>query len=87
MKHIFTSGGGRLQEIEGPMTPKCTPTLGVALMRESWIFKTLVEKVNKHQIGPSEYHQKDFEVYMPKCPCIVKMHELWSKEESRIKFE
>jgi hypothetical protein len=44
----FTSGGGGVQEIEGPMTPKCSPILGVALVQDSWIFKFLVEKENKH---------------------------------------
>ncbi len=30
------------------MTPKCTPILGVALVRELWMFRALVEKANKH---------------------------------------
>jgi hypothetical protein len=34
------------------MIPKCTPTLGVTLVRELQMFKALVEEENKHQIGP-----------------------------------
>ncbi len=41
---------GRVQEIES-MTPKCTPTLGITLMWESWIIKALVEEAKKHQLG------------------------------------
>jgi hypothetical protein len=36
---------------DSAMISKCTPTLGVAFMWEFWIFKALVEKVNKNQIG------------------------------------
>jgi len=54
VKHTFTNGG----ECKGwsLMTPKCTPTLGVALMRELQMFITLVVMVNKHQIGLPGYH-------------------------------
>jgi hypothetical protein len=54
VKHTLTNGG----ECKGwsPMTPKCTPTLEVALVRELWMFRTLVGKLNKHQIGPPRYH-------------------------------
>jgi hypothetical protein len=50
MKHTLTSGGEckRLN----PMTPKCTPTLGIELVWEFQMFKALVEKENKHQMGP-----------------------------------
>jgi len=34
------------------MTPMCIPTLGIALVWESQMFRTLIEKTNKHQIGP-----------------------------------
>jgi hypothetical protein len=44
------------------------------------MFKALVEKVNKHQIGPLGYHWKGLEVQMFKFPshCAFrpKMHEL-----------
>jgi hypothetical protein len=40
---------GKVQEME-PMTPKCTPILGIAFVWEFQMFKTLVEKENKHQI-------------------------------------
>jgi hypothetical protein len=44
VKHIFTNGG----DCKGwsPMTPKCTPTLGIAFLWELWMFKTLVGKAN-----------------------------------------
>jgi hypothetical protein len=44
------------------MILKCTPILGVALVRESQMFKALVEKLNKHQIGPLGYNWKGLEV-------------------------
>jgi hypothetical protein len=34
------------------MTPKCTPTLGIAVMQELQMFKAMVGKEKKHQIGP-----------------------------------
>ncbi len=45
VKHTFTNGG----KCKGwsPMTPKCTPTLGVALVRELWMFKTLIGEAKK----------------------------------------
>jgi len=45
-----------------PMTPKCIPILGVALAWESPMFKALVEKKNKHQIGPPKCHWKGLEI-------------------------
>jgi hypothetical protein len=50
VKHTLTNGG----ECKGwsPMTPKCIPTLGVAFVQELQMFKALVGKANKHQIGP-----------------------------------
>jgi hypothetical protein len=50
------------------MTPKCTLTLGVAFVQELQMFKTLVGKVNKHQIRPLGHHWKGFEVSMLKVP-------------------
>ncbi len=80
---------GRVQRMK-PMTPKCTPTFGVALVRESWMFIALVRKVNKHQIGTLGYHWKVLEVWMPQVPshCSFRydMHELWSKEGMGIKL-
>jgi hypothetical protein len=45
VKCTFTNGG----ECKGwsPMTPKCIPTLGVALVQESKMFKALVGKEKK----------------------------------------
>ncbi len=39
-----------------PMTPNYTPTLGIALIWESQMFKTLVGKGKKHQIRHLEDH-------------------------------
>ncbi len=54
VKHILTNGG----ECKGwsPMIPKCTATLGVALVWELWMFRALVRKAKQHQIGPPGYH-------------------------------
>jgi hypothetical protein len=38
------------------MIPKCTPTLGVTLVQELRMFRALVEKEKKHQIGSLGYH-------------------------------
>jgi len=38
------------------MTLKCTPTLGVAFVWELQMFKTLVGKEKRHQIGPPWHH-------------------------------
>jgi len=43
------------------MIPKCIPTLGVALMWELQMFRTLVGKAKKHHIGPLGYHWKGLE--------------------------
>jgi len=56
------------------MTPKHIPTLEVALVRKSQMFRALVEKENKHQIGLLIYHWKDFEVHMLKFLHIVHLH-------------
>jgi hypothetical protein len=44
------------------------------------MFKTLVEKEKKYQIGPLGYHGKGLELQMPKVPSNYsfrsKMHEL-----------
>jgi len=54
VKHTFTNGG----ECKGwnLMTPKCTPTLGIALVQELQMFSALVRKANKHQIEPLRHH-------------------------------
>jgi hypothetical protein len=50
VKHTFTNGG----ECKGwsPMIPKRTPIFGVAPVWELQMFRALVGKANKHQIGP-----------------------------------
>ncbi len=42
----------------------------IALVRQSQIFKSLIEKANKDQFGLQKYHWKYFKVYL-KCPYIV----------------
>jgi hypothetical protein len=89
VKHTFTNGGKCKRW--SPMIPKCNShTLGITLMQEYWMFRTLVAKQKKNQIGPPWYHYKSLEVYMPKvlshCSFRLKMHELWSKEWLGIKL-
>jgi hypothetical protein len=66
VKHNFTSGGEckRLSL----MTPKCTPTLGITFMQESQMFKALVERENKRQMGLG-YHWNFL-----KCKCLKCFH-------------
>jgi hypothetical protein len=54
VKHTLKNGG----KCKGwnPMIPKCAPTLGVAFVQELRMFRTLVGKINKHQIGPLGQH-------------------------------
>jgi len=53
-KHTLTNEG----ECKGwnPMILKCLPTLGVALVWELPMFRALVGRANKHQIGPLGDH-------------------------------
>jgi hypothetical protein len=53
------------------MIIKCTPTLGVTLVRKSWMFRTLVEKENKHQLGLQDTIRKVLECGCLKWPLIV----------------
>jgi hypothetical protein len=86
VKHILTNGG----DCKGwsPMTPKCTPTLGIALVWELWMFKTLIRKANKHQIGPPRHHYKGLETYILKVPSHYSfwpnLHELWSQKRAGV---
>jgi hypothetical protein len=57
-----------------PMTPKCTPTLGVALMRELRMFRALVRRSNKHKIGPPNNIKKVLKLRCFKCPCMVHLN-------------
>jgi hypothetical protein len=54
VKHIFTTR----EECKGwsPMTPKCTPNLGVAFVWELQMFKALIGNANKHQIEPPRHN-------------------------------
>ncbi len=78
VKHTFKNGGKCKRW--SLMIPKCTLTLGVTFVWESQMFKTLVEKEKKYQIGPLGYHGKGLELQMPKVPSNYsfrsKMHEL-----------
>jgi hypothetical protein len=56
------------------MTPKCTPTLGVAFVWEFWMFTALVGKANKHQIGLSWHHRKVLKLRCLKCLHIVHLY-------------
>jgi hypothetical protein len=72
VKQTFTNGGECKRW--NPMTLKCTPTLGITFVQDSWMFKTLVEKVNKHQIGPQDTITKVLECGCLKCLLIVHLN-------------
>ncbi len=52
---------GKVQKME-PNDSQMHFHFGVAFMQKSQMFKALVEKVNKHQIGPLGYHCKGLKV-------------------------
>jgi hypothetical protein len=54
VKHTLTNGG----EFKGwnPTTLKCTLILEVTFLQELQMFRTLVGKEKKHQIGPLRHH-------------------------------
>jgi hypothetical protein len=54
------------------MTLKCTPTLRIVW--ESQMFKTLVENVDKHQLGPHDNIGKVLKFKGLKCPHIVHLN-------------
>jgi hypothetical protein len=56
------------------MIPKCTPTLGDALMRKLQMFRALVEKTNKHQLGPHDTIKNLLKQKCLKFPCIVHLY-------------
>jgi hypothetical protein len=68
VKHTFTSGW----ECKGwsPMTPKCTPTLGITLVHELWMFKILVGKSTSTKLSPHDTIRKVLKHTCLKCPCI-----------------
>jgi hypothetical protein len=53
------------------MISKCTLTLNVTFMQKSQMFKTLVERINKPQIGPLRYIGKVMKCKCLKYPCII----------------
>jgi len=69
VKHIFTNGG----KCRGwsPMTPKCIPSLGVALMKEFQMFRTLVGKEKNTNLIPQGTIRKILKCRCLKCPFIV----------------
>ncbi len=69
VKQTFTNGG----ECKGwsPMTSKCTPTVGVALVRESRMFIVLVGKAKKIKLGPQDTIKKVLKHKCLKCPRVV----------------
>jgi len=67
MKHTLTSGGEC--KILNPMALKCTPTLRIIFVQKSQIFKALIERENKHQIGPQDTIEK-----VLKCKCLKSPH-------------
>jgi hypothetical protein len=69
VKHTLTNEGECKEW--SPMTPKCTHTLRVALVWELQMFRALIEKTKKHQIGPQDTIRKVLKRRCLKCPCIV----------------
>ncbi len=69
VKHTLRNGGEC--KVWSPMTPKCAPTLGVALVRELQMFGALVVKENKYQLGPQETIRKVLKHRCLKCYHIV----------------
>ncbi len=69
VKQTFTNEG----ECKGwsSMIPKCTPTLGVAFVWKLRMFRALVGKANKHQIGPQDTIRKVLKHKCLKCLHIV----------------
>jgi hypothetical protein len=69
VKHILTSGG----ECKGwsPMTPKCTPTLGVALVWELWMFEALIRRQTSTKLGPHDTIKFFLKCRCLRCPRIV----------------
>jgi hypothetical protein len=69
VKHTCTNGG----ECKGwsPMTPKCSPTLGVALVQELWMFRALVEKTKNAKLGPQDNIRKVLKCTCLNCPRII----------------
>jgi hypothetical protein len=63
---------GRVQGME-PNDPQGHSHFGNCThVKESWMFKALVGKVNKHQIGPPRYHwKKVLKCKCLKCLCII----------------
>ncbi len=57
VKHILTNGG----ECKWwtPMTPKCTPILGIAFVRELWMFRALVGTCKKTPNWGLDFYCKD----------------------------
>jgi hypothetical protein len=68
-KHTLTNGGECKRW--SPMTPKCTPIVGIALVQESQMFRTLVEKTSKHKIKPSDTIGKVLKYKCLKWSCII----------------
>ncbi len=86
--HALGNGG----ECEGmnPHTPKWTPTLGVAILMGSQIFKKQLQGSKPIGLSNYLYHWKSLKTYMSimgsHCPFGHLKHRLWPKESLRVKF-
>jgi len=72
VKHILTNG----RECKGwnPMTPNCTPTLGIAFVRELQMFRTLIGNAKNTKLGPQDTIRKVLKCRCFKCPHIVHLN-------------
>jgi hypothetical protein len=81
------------QEREGmnPHTPKWTPTLGVRILMELWIFKEIFQGSKLIVLKTSLYHWKTLETWMSKMglhdPFEYLEHKLWQKKGRELKCQ
>jgi hypothetical protein len=72
VKNTLTNGGECKKWC--PMIPNCTPTLGIALVLKSQIFKALVEKVKNTKLGRHDTIGIVLKFRCLNCLCIVHLY-------------
>jgi hypothetical protein len=88
MSHAL--GSARERERIDSHTPKGTPTLGVGVPVDSWMFREQLQGSKSNGLKISLYHWKNIEISMSKMglhnPFGHLKHKLWPKERSIIKL-
>ncbi len=75
VKHTFINGGENKRW--SPLTPKCTPTLEVALVWEFQMLKAFSWKCKKNvKLGPQDTIEKVLKCRCLKCPHIVHLSDM-----------